>query len=124
MLTIIQAQDAEDAANEAAAIACNGLLNSYDASIATISEMQSYVGCVDLIYPAASEALTGGEAVAITVALVVLMAAVVWGFMWGMGESQPNAFERFFGAVLGACMAAAVMLALLCLAAAIAFIFS
>lgn len=106
-------------ASQAQDMACKSFLASYDAKLATVTDMKEYASCVERIYP---ESASGGEIIAMKVAIVLVLAAAVVGFVKPLAGFDDGIFDRAMSSMMVAVVVLAFMLVLALVFLGIAFV--
>lgn len=120
---ILPAAAAASAANSNAAKKreCELQVQGYQHDTATVQEAQEYASCVRLLYPAPSTPLSGGEVLAIKLAILFVLVHGGW-FVWKERENGGDVTTHFITFLFG-CVLAIAYLALVAVLAAAGWFF-
>lgn len=94
---LAESEQAEQEAHDAKVIACQGSMQNFHASTATVEQMQSYADCVDVVYPQTMDAT---QVIALKALFVIALIGAAIGFIWPV-TYNPDFPERLMSSFLG-----------------------
>lgn len=103
---------------------CKLYVEGFDSKNAGVESQKHYAECVQLLNP---DPMTSNEAFGMKVGIVVVLIAAVIGLVWGIKEGDSPAdtlMMSFLGLILGACIAASIILVGVLAWSGIAFVFN